>query len=391
MLALSDDANDVFVLYEAAHGDVAALRGLSLTVDEGQTVAVIGPSGAGKSTLLDLCATQRRPSSGQFTVLGTALDTASARQLDRLRRTQIGIVRQHYDRALPGELTVTEIVALPLRLAGRYSPQSGEWLDQLLTAAGLHHRAHAHPDELSGGEQQRVAVCAAVVTRPRLLLADEPTGELDPRTSAELLDSMLHLTRTVGATALLVSHDQPHRRPRAPQRGRDHHLRRIDTLTSTQAAALRRDTLDYLSQHSTLVDHLSVKENIELGLALRGTHPGDAGRRATTWLQWIGLSGYAARRADQLSGGEQRRVALARALAPQPALLLADEPTAHLDQLSARLVIRLLQAAVNDNGTTVIAATHDPDFIAADDSVLRIDSPIADAGGTPQSSARLLP
>ncbi|MGH3302754.1 MAG: ATP-binding cassette domain-containing protein [Streptosporangiaceae bacterium] len=201
------DARDVFVLYHAAYGDVAALRGLSLTVEEGQTVAVLGPSGAGKSTLLDLCATQQRPSSGQVTVLGTALDKASTRQLDRLRRTQIGIVRQHYDRALPRELTVTEIVALPLRLAGHYHRQSGGWVDQLLTAAGLRHRASARPGQLSGGEQQRVAVCAALVTRPRLLLADEPTGELDPRTSAALLDTMLDLTRTVEATALIVTHD----------------------------------------------------------------------------------------------------------------------------------------------------------------------------------------
>ncbi len=97
--------------------------------------------------------------------------------------------------------------------------------------------------------------------------------------------------------------------------------------------------------------------------------------KPTTWLEWIGLPGHAGRRVGQLSGGEKRRVALARALAPQPALLLADEPTAHLDQLSGRLVIRLLQAAVTENCTTIIAATHDPDVIAAADMVLRIDSP----------------
>lgn len=503
------EAKDVFVLYSAAFGDIAALRGLSLTVEEGAAVAVIGPSGAGKTTLLELCATLRRPSSGQFTVLGTDLATAGARRLDRLRTTQIGIIRQHYERALPRELTVNQIIALPLRMAGRYHQQhSPQWVAQLLDDAGLSHRAQARPDQLSGGEQQRVAVCAALVTRPRLLLADEPTGELDPKTSAGLLDTLLTLTRTVGATALIVTHDpavaersdrvihirdgrlaaegttnptlvldqqgwlrlpetlrdaagfhdrvaasarwgvielrtkvptrqtssqlQPGGAPSSttvvvnleqvskryrqvdspvldqfthrftPQRlhaivgasgsGKTTLLnliaaleapdsgqitvagQRVDTLGIDQAARLRRETVGYLSQHSTLIEHLSVQENIELGLTLRGMHPVEAAQQAAAWLEWIGLAGYASRRADQLSGGEQRRVALARTLAPRPLLLLADEPTAHLDQLSGRLVIRLLQEAVTENGTTVIAASHDADVIAASDTVLRIDN-----------------
>ncbi|MGH9090007.1 MAG: ABC transporter ATP-binding protein [Acidimicrobiales bacterium] len=164
----------------------------------------------------------------------------------------------------------------------------------------------------------------------------------------------------------------------------------VDKLNATDAAALRRECIGYVSQHSSLVEHLSVKENIELGLGLRGIDTTEAARRATAWLEWIGLKSYATRRAGELSGGEQRRVALARALAPRPALLLADEPTAHLDQLSGRLVIRLLRAAVKENGTTIIAATHDPDVIAAADMVLRIDSPATNPSATEQPDDKLL-
>jgi len=128
--------------------------------------------------------------------------------------------------------------------------------------------------------------------------------------------------------------------------------------------------LGYVSQHSTLVDFLSARENVELALTLRAFDEAEAGKRADRWLEWVGLDKLAERRADRLSGGEQRRVALARALAPGPRVLLADEPTAHLDRLSGRMIIRLLQEAVRRTGTTVVAASHDPDLVAAADDVL---------------------
>jgi putative ABC transport system ATP-binding protein len=121
----------------------------------------------------------------------------------------------------------------------------------------------------------------------------------------------------------------------------------------------------YVSQHSTLVEFLSARENVELGLALRGFDEEEARHRAERWLGWVGLETLADRRADRLSGGEQRRVALARALAPGPRVLLADEPTAHLDRLTGRMVIKLLEEATVATGTTVVAATHDPDLLAA--------------------------
>ena len=145
---------------------------------------------------------------------------------------------------------------------------------------------------------------------------------------------------------------------------------RIDGLSANDSARWRRRVLGYVSQHSTLVEFLSARENVELALAVRGFGPEDATARAKRWLDWVGLSKLADRRADRLSGGEQRRVALARGLAPGPRVLLADEPTAHLDRVSGRMVIKLLQAAARDAGATVVAASHDPDLIGAADTTL---------------------
>jgi ABC-type lipoprotein export system ATPase subunit len=130
-------AGDLFHLYRAPHGDVAALRGLSVEVAEGEAVAVLGPSGSGKTTLLGLCAGFLRPSSGELRVLGRPLEHATAGEVARLRRSSIGIVRQHYHLALPRELAVEEIVALPTRLTGRYGGAERARVAHLLRAAGL--------------------------------------------------------------------------------------------------------------------------------------------------------------------------------------------------------------------------------------------------------------
>jgi energy-coupling factor transport system ATP-binding protein len=193
---------DLFLIYRTGHGDVSALRGLDLTVAAGEHVAVLGPSGAGKSSLLALCAGFARPSSGRLRVAGTAIESAASRQLAALRRDELGIVRQHFRRSLPEELTAHEIVALPLRLAGRDDPDRAA---ALLERAGLGDRLDARPGELSGGEQQRVAVCAALVKAPRVVLADEPTGELDASTSAAVVELLLGLAEN--AAVLLVTHD----------------------------------------------------------------------------------------------------------------------------------------------------------------------------------------
>ncbi|MCP9487961.1 MAG: ABC transporter ATP-binding protein [Gaiellaceae bacterium MAG52_C11] len=197
-------ARDVFFLYPARHGDVAALRGLTLEVHSGEAVALLGPSGSGKTTFLRLCSGEMRPSTGALSVLERSVTASS---FEALRCRDIGIVHQHYHRALPPELTVEEIVELPLHLLGEDSRRSSIRARELLERAGMADRRRAHPPELSGGEQQRVAVCAAIAKRPRLLLADEPTGELDPEASAQVSKLLLELVEEVGATALVVTHD----------------------------------------------------------------------------------------------------------------------------------------------------------------------------------------
>jgi putative ABC transport system ATP-binding protein len=149
---------------------------------------------------------------------------------------------------------------------------------------------------------------------------------------------------------------------------------RVDSLNPNDAAVWRQRVLGYVSQHSTLVEFLSALENVELALTLRGFDDEEAARRARRWLSWVGMDRLAERRADRLSGGEQRRVALARALAPEPRVLLADERTAHLDRVTGRIVIRLLKQTAHENGTTVIVGSHDPDLISAADTRLILGS-----------------
>jgi ABC-type lipoprotein export system ATPase subunit len=377
---------------------------------------------------------------------------------------------------------------------------------------GLLDRATALPGELSGGEQQRIALCAALSHSPTLLVADEPTGELDEATARGVLELLAELARDERAAALVVSHDPasaaiadrvvhvrdgrigeerradentvvigrggwlhvPEETLRAAgigdravvrlgeggvelraageasaeseeraslagalgslveargvtrRFGREIALEQVDatflpgTLTAVtgpsgsgkstllallagldtpdeghvtidgivvselgrdERAALRRERVGVVGQTPGLSPTLTARENVELALAVRGFTSSEATRRAERWLDWVGLGELAERRAARLSGGEQRRVALARALAHGPRVLLADEPTAHLDRLSGRRVIALLHRAVVESGVTVITASHDPDLVAAADRDLDLGGVYAEATG----------
>ena len=501
---------DVYVIHRAPSGDVAALRGLSLTVAARETVAVLGPSGAGKSTLLAACAGRTRPSTGDLHVLGVPIAAASARVLDALRREQLGLLPQNFNRALPRDLTVEEIVGLPLRLLGRWDAAARRRVEALLRASALTSRAGAHPRELSGGEQQRVAVCAALIKGPKLALADEPTGQLYAVHSKVVVDLLLELSAEAGASVLVVTHDpaiaarttrtvhvrdgrvsgegatEPvlvvdrqgwlrlprsvrdaagiHQRVRASaQRGAvvltaDHvsvavadarppaeagppgavvrsrtevsveqldkshgsqpifraltprfapallHVvagpsgcgkttlldliaaldvpdggvvriagEAVDAGDAAAAAAWRRRTLGHLSQHASLAGTLTALENVELGGAARGLAPREARAAAERWLEWVGLAVVQDRPAALLSGGEQRRVALARAVIGGPSLIVADEPTAHLDRANGAGVLQLLKRAAAEHGATVIVSSHDPDALEAADEVLPLE------------------
>jgi ABC-type lipoprotein export system ATPase subunit len=201
------DLRDVFVVHPSEDGGVAALRGLTLAVEEGEICVVLGPSGAGKSTLVRVVAGLQRPSAGLALVDGLDLGAARPSVVGRHRSRVVGYADQHYWRALSGDLTAEELVGLPLGLRGAARAERERRARALLERVGLRDRADAKPRELSGGEQQRIALCAALVHEPALLVADEPTGELDEETARGVLDLLADLARESSAAALVVSHD----------------------------------------------------------------------------------------------------------------------------------------------------------------------------------------
>jgi len=201
------EVRDVFRVHPSADGGVAALQGLTLSVREGEVCVVLGPSGSGKSTLVRIVAGFERPSAGSVRVAGLDVAALSAARAARYRSELLGYAEQHYWRALAGELTACELVGVQLGLAGVPAPIRETRAGTLLERVGLGGRRDARPHELSGGEQQRVALCAALAHRPRLLVADEPTGELDAATARGVLELVAELIREHGTTALIVSHD----------------------------------------------------------------------------------------------------------------------------------------------------------------------------------------
>ena len=200
-------ATDVFCLYPTPRGHVAALRGLTLDVASGERVVVHGPNGSGKTTLLRVLAGERSPSAGAVSVCGVDLAGAGERERNLLRATLLGRVDQHHARTLRPELPTLDNIALQLRLAGVRASRARARASALLDRLGLGGLAHRRPVTLSGGEAQRVAVCAAVAHEPRLILADEPTGELDRAAADAVYDLLSALAVDSGAALLLVSHD----------------------------------------------------------------------------------------------------------------------------------------------------------------------------------------
>jgi ABC-type lipoprotein export system ATPase subunit len=485
------DLRDVFVVHSSEDGGVAALRGLTLAVEHGEVCVVLGPSGAGKSTLVRVVAGLERPSAGYAAVDGLDLGAAPASVVASHRARVVGYADQHYWRALSADLTAEELVALPLGLRGTPAAERHARARLLLERVELLDRAAARPKELSGGEQQRIALCAALAHSPALLVADEPTGELDESSARTVLALLGDVAREEGASALVVSHDpasaaiadrvvhvrdgrvgeerltdedtvvvgrggwlhvpeetlraagigeravvrlghrvvelrpagsgpsveQPAVAPATDagavveargvtrRYGREVALERLDatfspgTLTVVTGpsgsgkstllallagldtpdegevvvdgivlsrldrdarAELRRERIGVLGQTPGLSGTLTARENVELVLGLRGVEPQEASERALEALAVVGLADHADRRVDRLSAGERERVALARAFAGRPAVIVADEPTARLDSVTTLAIGGLLADLARDHGTTVICATHDP-------------------------------
>jgi len=197
------ELNDVHVTLASAAGPVNILRGVNLSVPAGQSVGVVGPSGAGKSTMMMVIGGLEQVTSGQALVAGADLTRLNEDQLALWRRDTLGIVFQAF-RLVP-TMTALENVAVPLELAGRRD--AFELAAEELRAVGLGHRLDHYPEQLSGGEQQRVALARAFVIEPKLLLADEPTGNLDGQTGQTIIDLMFDLRRRKGTTLLLITHD----------------------------------------------------------------------------------------------------------------------------------------------------------------------------------------
>jgi ABC-type lipoprotein export system ATPase subunit len=508
------EARDVFRVHSTPEGDAAALQGLTLTVSEREILTVLGPSGAGKTSFLRILAGLDLPSAGTVRVFGSDLRALGARGRARYRARTVGYLDQHYARALAPELTALELVGLKLRAEGVERSAREARARELLARVGLEEKAGSRPGRLSGGEQQRVALCAAVAHRPRLLLADEPTGELDEGNATRVYSAIAELAAAEGCTVVIVSHDPAstsiadrfvHIRDgrvseetirgevdeslivvgrggwlRLPQEFLDRagigaraaasleddrivvtaagqdgrapleaaatsvaaapgvtvaelhgvaksfgrgaiaaqvfsgldasfqggrvtavtgpsgsgkttllHLlagldlpdagevevcgARVQALDRAARAELRRRHVALVAQQPGLVPFLSARENVELAEEIRGR----TGEGTHETLATVGLAERAGQRVSRLSAGEQVRVAVARALAARPRLLLVDEPTARLDQANALTLGTLLSRLARDTGAAVICATHDPVVIEQADDELALAGPAA--------------
>lgn len=200
------ECRDLFKIYKRADLEVVALRGLDLQVGAGELIAVVGASGSGKSTLLNILAGLDRPSAGQVRVGSRDLLNITERELVQYRRLGVGFVWQATSRNLIPYLTARDNIELPMSLAGVRPDRRRGWSLDLLSALDLSDKAGRRPHQLSGGEQQRVAIGVALANRPPLLLADEPTGELDTQTAAGVLELIRALSATYRVTVVMVTH-----------------------------------------------------------------------------------------------------------------------------------------------------------------------------------------
>jgi len=196
-------AVDLTKVYGVGEAEVRALDGVSVDFTRGKMTAIMGPSGSGKSTLMHCMAALDRPSSGEVVIDGVAIAGLKDRALTQLRRDRLGFVFQQFN--LVPTLTAKENITLPLDIAGRKVDQ--EWFDIVISTVGLSDRLGHRPSELSGGQQQRVACARALVSRPAIVFADEPTGNLDSRASAEILGFLQMSVRDFGQSIVIVTHD----------------------------------------------------------------------------------------------------------------------------------------------------------------------------------------
>jgi putative ABC transport system ATP-binding protein len=201
--AVAAGAVDAVKIYGGGDSEVHALAGVTVAFEAGRFTAIMGPSGSGKSTLMHCLAGLDSLTTGAVYIGGTYLASLNDRQLTELRRTNVGFVFQAYN--LVPTLTALENITLPLLLGGQKGDQ--QWIDRVIDTVGLRDRLRHRPSELSGGQQQRVAVARAMASRPTIIFADEPTGNVDSKTGAEILSFMRLAVRELGQTIVMVTHD----------------------------------------------------------------------------------------------------------------------------------------------------------------------------------------
>ncbi len=539
----------VYKVYRVGDTGVAALGGVTLEVGEGTFAAIVGPSGAGKSSILNLIGGVDAPTAGTVSVGGNDLGLLDDRERARFRRREVGFLWQGATKNLVPYLTAAQNVGLPMVLAGASVGSSARRADELLELLGLEDRKRFLPQMLSGGEQQRVAVAVALANSPSVLLADEPTAEIDSEGADRVLRALRDASGETGATVVMATHDlvaagradvtyrlidgrlrTPTSQARVDAAGRltlpdeaarlvglsdveveieadEVRIRRLDDAESaagggttalapdvdrrpgrsvsvltplprpsapprstpeegthgplvsaegldrtygggTQVAALRDVSIRLLpgevvaimgpsgSGKSTLLGllagldepdagrvlwegralreipeadvgrlratrfgivfqsfglfpSLSASENVVLPQLMAGLRPGTATGAAESWLTRLGLGGRLDHRVNELSAGQQQRVAIARALACEPAVVLADEPTAELDGQAAGVIFATL-AQVARRGGGVLVATHDPRVLPWTDRVVLLRDGRVEAEGSPGEVADFL-
>jgi len=519
-------------IYKVANLEVVALQGLDLEMARGEVMALIGPSGSGKSTLLNVLGALDTPSAGTARVGGLDLPQMDQRQREQYMRKAVGFLWQQPGRNLLPYLSALENVEMPMLLNGKNRRQRRRRAMELLEMVDLADRIRFRPDRLSGGEQQRVALAVALANNPPLLLADEPTGQIDSKSSSQIFDALRRINEAFGTTIIVVTHDplvvervdrvvaisdghisteirrrnadgdtihdeewvivdQSGRlqlpdlfvqtlnlRDRAKVRLEPDHVsvwpqddegdakpetpdiqdplegsmgtvrwfparqtaaatviteglcRAYETgvetvwalrdvslnmpagslsvvvgpsgsgkttllnliagldeptsgtvsiagdslasMSSHDKIELRRQKIGFVHQTIGLLSFLSVEENVGVPLRLLRVSSKERGIRTSEALRLVGLSNRAKHRTYELSGGEQQRAAIARALVSQPSLILADEPTGQLDSETGAGIIALLREIVERTEITIVIASHDPNVRQAADQVYEL-------------------
>lgn len=199
------EAKGLTKIYKMGDVEVQALRGISLQIARGSVTAIMGPSGSGKSTLMNILGCLDRPTAGDYYLDEVNVASMNENQLAEIRNQKVGFIFQSFN-LLPRSSALTN-VELPLRYRSGMNGQRAELARQALEAVGLGNRLHHRPNELSGGQQQRVAIARAIITQPSIIMADEPTGNLDSKSGDEIMELLLGLNKSLGTTLILVTHD----------------------------------------------------------------------------------------------------------------------------------------------------------------------------------------